>query len=72
MQKWEYLFVYALFADGEYRPNWGNDKEFPNWKKGPTIASYSNTMGQQGWELVGFDFDTKRDAYRLIFKRTQS
>jgi hypothetical protein len=79
MQKWEYMFITAESAGGEWRVRWMNHaQELQNWKKGPSVATFVNQMGNDGWELVnshmiyqpsgGFARPTFYD-YLLEFKR---
>jgi hypothetical protein len=66
MQKWEYLF---LESEGAWNPKvrYVNHEELPNWRDGPPLHEYMNQLGDQGWELVGFD--TYGQA--MVFKRAK-
>jgi hypothetical protein len=70
MQKWEYLFVLCEVA-GEWRARYVNGKEIHNWKNGPPIFDYANSVGEEGWELVNPVITTSESGenYRLVFKR---
>ena len=73
MQKWEYLFISCSHHNGDWRPQYANGHELPDWKRGPTISTYSNQLGTEGWELInlmtGHNQYGATDAYRLVFKR---
>lgn len=76
MQKWEYLFVEALWENDAWRPWRINGREDKDWKKGPSIYDHANQLGQEGWELVTAPFTAhgdvariKHDDARLFFKR---
>ncbi len=66
MQQWEYLTVVFDGANRELRPRWVDDKELPDWKKGPTRYEYLNQLGNQGWELAA------TSATLYTFKRPKS
>ena len=72
MQQWEYLFVLCEVS-GEWRPRYVNGKELRDWKKGPAIFDYANTMGEEGWELINpvISHSEAGDSYRLVFKRSK-
>lgn len=80
MQKWEYLFVVP--DEESNKVHYVNGKELSNWKTGPDLYSYLNTLGSQGWELVavpyteiGYSYGHTNTAYyrdltrRFVFKR---
>lgn len=66
MPRWEYLFVTAELFDYAYRPRTINDREERDWFNGPTIASFSNELGAEGWELISV---AQGQTMHLIFKR---
>lgn len=74
MQKWEYKWLYftleergfvgkafsfELFGDSSVR---GHD----------AIVSHVNTLGEEGWELVGSQYDGGSRTFGLWFKRPKS
>ena len=72
MQKWEYLFVNCQLSGGAWRPHFVNGVESRNWQNNPDIATYSNEIGEQGWELVTVwisEMGAHNITYRLYFKR---
>ena len=86
MQKWEYLFVGADWANHTWRIKYVNGKEVANWKNSTTLFDYSNKLGNEGWELVSAPYlldATLRNTFgayelntsilvSLIFKRLKS
>jgi hypothetical protein len=55
-----------------------NGVDLRDWHKGPDISEFSNRLGAEGWEIVGFtyprftssDLAQSQDRYmHLIFKR---
>ncbi len=67
MQQWEYLFVNCHMGRSTFCPRFVNEQELKDWKNGPSIPTYLNQLGSEGWELVaerawkgGFSFILKR------------
>jgi hypothetical protein len=52
MQKWEYLTLYTNRDGNELKFSLANGQEIRDWKKGPTLFEFLNTLGEQGWELI--------------------
>ena len=48
-KRWEYMFI----TEEDYKPKSVNGRDLPNWKSGPHISDYLNTLGGQGWEATG-------------------
>jgi hypothetical protein len=65
--RWEYMSVRFRDYRG-WRPRFVDERELPAWKEGPEILEYLNTLGAEGWEMVGIVSRgrAERDAY---FKR---
>lgn len=64
MQKWEYLTLDFY----EMRARQVNGHEFPNWKK-ISLFDYLNTLGNDGWEMVGTLTSNNYTFGLLFFKR---
>jgi hypothetical protein len=70
MQKWKYMFITCRTSeDGQWRPNFINGNEIPNFFAGSPIHQVSNDLGEKGWELVGYT--ALADVIRLVFKRPE-
>jgi hypothetical protein len=78
MQKWEYKFIDCFYHNEEWYPAYENGQDIKNWKQGPSIAGYSNQLGEQGWELVNLatsaagSHTDHSEWFRLAFKRPKS
>jgi hypothetical protein len=68
MQKWEYLeVIYNNYSGGaKFVPYTINGQEVKDFKNQPDRATHLSQLGQQGWELVAFDWN---GGGRAIFKR---
>ena len=73
--QWEYLEVYVFPDPEEWMDSTGRVGKMPmvhtrtaayRW---PTSAEALNTLGAEGWELVGIV--TASQGYRLLLKRPQ-
>lgn len=72
--KWQYLFLTAAW-DGGWRPRWVNDAELPDWNTGPSLFSYVDQLGEEGWELVltpDWVGAPDSQARRMVFKRQKA
>lgn len=70
MQKWKYMFITARAAeDGQWRPQYINGNEVPNWFSGAPIHQAANDLGEKGWEMVAYA--VLADVIRLVFKRPE-
>ncbi len=75
MQQWEYLWVRCdQVAIGQWRPRWVNQEELHNWKEQPDLPTYTNWLGDKGWELVSTMMTPALPShggmdFRLVFKR---
>jgi hypothetical protein len=78
MQKWEYKFIECISHLEEWYPAFENGEEIVHWKTGGNISTYSNTLGEQGWEMVNFTHQVtgsssdSRESLRLVFKRPRT
>ena len=70
MKKWEYLFVDAnMYPFGNKLISlYVNGEELRDWKQG-SLHLFVNNLGEDGWELVSMDHDSKYDQNSFIFKR---
>jgi 2',3'-cyclic-nucleotide 2'-phosphodiesterase (5'-nucleotidase family) len=73
MKKWEYLFVDAnMYPFGNKLISlYVNGEEMRDWKQG-SLHLFVNHLGEDGWELVAMDHDSKYDQTSLIFKRPKA
>ena len=58
-----------------WRPRYVNGKELDEWKEEPEIVDYLNSLGQEGWEMIGIVNGRRntRDAYfRRVSDRAAS
>lgn len=74
MTKWEYLFVEVLYKENlVHRINGkeiGEIKVFPPMYTGkPTVYKFLETVGQEGWEVIGLDHSSTGGVWHLILKR---
>jgi hypothetical protein len=70
MQKWEYFFAIAVWERGVFVVRYVNGAEVHDWKRQLTnIATYSNQLGQQGWELVATGSPATGSELHYHFKR---
>ena len=53
MPKWEYKFIECIYHLEDWYPAFDNGQEISHWKTQGNIATYSNALGEQGWEMVG-------------------
>jgi hypothetical protein len=70
MQKWEYLFLVTNDSGTQVRIL--NDRELRDWKKGPITSEFVNSLGEQGWEMVGYQchfYGSSTQETRMTFKR---
>ena len=67
MQKWEYLFVTAYVADGNWHPRYLNAIEVQDWDKGQTLQEYINDVGNEGWELVSEYLDPNVSNTKWVY-----
>jgi hypothetical protein len=56
MQKWEYLTVVYISRKDKQVPYYINGQEIKDLKNQPDMATHLNQLGQQGWEMVAYDF----------------
>jgi len=78
MQQWEYMFIEIAFTEQESTDYWKvkhvNGREVQDWKKKVPAHSYVDSLGQQGWELVGV-VPRNTNSHNnpiLIFKRPKA
>lgn len=69
MTQWEYLFVEVVEERRLPRPWTVNGAEIPNWKNGPSIYTYTEDLGREGWELISAPSNGKGALVGLVFKR---
>lgn len=69
MTQWEYLFVEVVEEKRLPRPWTVNGAEIPNWKHGPSIYTYTEDLGREGWELISAPSNSKGALVGLVFKR---
>lgn len=72
--KWEYLFLTASWTEG-WHARWVNDTEIDDWAAGPSLFSYVNSLGDEGWELVStpeWVGAPDSQARRFVFKRPKA
>ena len=72
MQNWEYLFITCDYVNDDWHPRYVNSQELKDWKKTLPLPEFSNTLGQEGWELINLSTQGAGDKtyiYRLVFKR---
>ena len=69
-KKWEYLVVLVSNTGGSNNrlaPQAQNGRLIDDWRNGPDIYEYMNTLGEKGWELVATE-----TALRYVFKRRKA
>lgn len=64
--KWEYLVV--IINRQSNRVRYVNNREVPDWKRGPLPVEYFNQLGEKGWEMT-ISFVVETDAPNVWFKR---
>ncbi|HUS16875.1 MAG TPA: hypothetical protein VM536_17905 [Chloroflexia bacterium] len=71
MQKWEYCFVNTYSANGQQKPKSVNGRILENWESGPSFYDYCGGLGDEGWELVNFNWLSYSGimTFELVFKR---
>jgi len=62
--QWEYMEVTFREFRG-WRPRYVNGEELDEWKEEPEIVDYLNSLGEEGWEMIGIVNGRRntRDAY---------
>lgn len=65
MEKWDYLFLKAEYADG-YRLRWVNRQENADWKHGAFLDDHIQILAGQGWDLVAHLFSSNADQQGKI------
>jgi hypothetical protein len=68
-QKWEYLFVRFDYFAGNLRPQNVDSKEVQDKYENKPLHEYANYLGEQGWEMVGFNFTPAYGYGFAVFKR---
>ena len=79
MQKWEYIFLTATWNEG-WKVELVNGETVEDWQDGPSMFDYVNELGQQGWDMISwqyfstFDHDglppeVDYEHYRMALKR---
>lgn len=69
MQKWEYLVVQLSGFAGDLRARSVNGEELREPEKNLPLHEYANQLGDNGWEMVNFNFTPAYGAGFLTFKR---
>ncbi|MCT7959147.1 hypothetical protein NG791_00370 [Laspinema sp. D1] len=69
MPKWEYLFVRFDYFAGDLCVHSANGQELRNEQKKQPLYDYSNQMGEQGWEMLNFNFTPAYGYGFMTFKR---
>ena len=52
VQRYEYRELITNMAGEVTRVRYLDDREVPNWSKGPQTVEYLNRLSDEGWELV--------------------
>ena len=68
-KRWEYLFVRFDYFAGNLRPQNVESKDSQDKYKNKPLDEYANYLGDQGWEMVEFNFTPAYGYGFAIFKR---
>jgi hypothetical protein len=67
--QWEYLFVRFDYFAGDLRPQNANGEEIRDERRQHPLHEYANYLGEQGWEMVNFNFSPAYGYGFLTLKR---